>query len=432
MRPLSLRQGARKDVLSSRELSDAVTQAGKPQDEAAFALAVEQRAQTIADQLLLAQSQANQRTNTGRTFTNFDPVGDITPAQKTTVTRGLWTGNTGELTSFFTSSTETATQFKYYVDIQNSASSGVGTEIQFACAYGNRKGSGSYSAGQLDDSTTRAIYSQYRLLLLDPGDNQFTFKTGTDSTRNSDDIYVINVQRARLRDKLDPGNWELNLAQITGSNEAAANSTAIGTGSFVNSSKCKNIISLIDDSGDSSQTVTTQGGASSAVYNIVSGSISGGVYKDGSSNIHYYGLAYPAHGYLILEPHVLNQSASFNTVTASAVEGYNAFKLFNSISGSSVVDGNKGFQARNAEVITSTAYFVRVKNAEYNFSNNPTFATQSTGEFTQTTFYNDPKVYITTIGLYNDRQELLAVGKLSKAVIKSFDREALIRVKLDY
>ena len=32
----------------------------------------------------------------------------------------------------------------------------------------------------------------------------------------------------------------------------------------------------------------------------------------------------------------------------------------------------------------------------------------------------------------NDKQELLAVAKLSKPLIKSFDREALIKVKLDF
>ena len=91
-----------------------------------------------------------------------------------------------------------------------------------------------------------------------------------------------------------------------------------------------------------------------------------------------------------------------------------------------------GFLARNSEKITSTHYFVRIKNAEYNFSNNPSYTTGSAGELAQTTFVGDPKTYITTVGLYNDSQELLAVAKLSKPLLKSFQREALIRVKLDF
>ena len=44
----------------------------------------------------------------------------------------------------------------------------------------------------------------------------------------------------------------------------------------------------------------------------------------------------------------------------------------------------------------------------------------------------DPKTYITTVGLYNDKQELLATAKLSKPLLKSFDRESLIKIKLDF
>jgi hypothetical protein len=111
--------------------------------------------------------------------------------------------------------------------------------------------------------------------------------------------------------------------------------------------------------------------------------------------------------------------------------------LFHSISGSSFFTDPQtsdpyGFQARNSEKVTSTHYFVRIKNAEYNFSNNPSYVTGSVGELSQTTFVGDPKTYITTVGLYNDSQELLAVAKLSKPLLKSFQREALIRVKLDF
>ena len=45
---------------------------------------------------------------------------------------------------------------------------------------------------------------------------------------------------------------------------------------------------------------------------------------------------------------------------------------------------------------------------------------------------NQPETYITTVGLYNDSNELLAVAKLSKPLSKNFNKEALIRIKLDY
>jgi hypothetical protein len=125
------------------------------------------------------------------------------------------------------------------------------------------------------------------------------------------------------------------------------------------------------------------------------------------------------------------------TNVGSSSEGNNHFALFHSISGSALLTDPEtsdpyGFLARNSEKVTSTHYFVRIKNAEYNFSNNPSYVTGSVGQLAQSTFVGDPKTYITTVGLYNDSQELLAVAKLSKPLLKSFQREALIRVKLDF
>ena len=45
---------------------------------------------------------------------------------------------------------------------------------------------------------------------------------------------------------------------------------------------------------------------------------------------------------------------------------------------------------------------------------------------------DNPETYITTVGLYNDAQDLLAVAKLSSPLPKDFTKEALIKVKLDY
>jgi hypothetical protein len=127
---------------------------------------------------------------------------------------------------------------------------------------------------------------------------------------------------------------------------------------------------------------------------------------------------------------MLDQKLGFATNTGSNSEGNNHFVLYHSVSGSGALTNQ--FLARNSEKITSTHYFVRIKNAEYNFSNNPSFVTGSVGQLSQTTFVGDPKTYITTVGLYNDSQELLAVAKLSQPLLKSFQREALIRVKLDF
>jgi hypothetical protein len=45
---------------------------------------------------------------------------------------------------------------------------------------------------------------------------------------------------------------------------------------------------------------------------------------------------------------------------------------------------------------------------------------------------NTPQSYITTVGMYNDTNDLLAVAKLSRPLLKDFTKEALVRIKLDY
>ena len=45
---------------------------------------------------------------------------------------------------------------------------------------------------------------------------------------------------------------------------------------------------------------------------------------------------------------------------------------------------------------------------------------------------DNPTTFITTVGLYNDNSDLVAVAKVSQPVVKDFTKEALIRVKLDY
>ena len=379
---------------------------------------IELRAQQIANQMMAQLANQNQRTSSGRVFTRFEPGADIIDNQKSFVTTGLWSGNAATMSVVYTSSLQTAASKGYYYDVWNGAAAT--SESQFAVAWGHRLGSGSSAAGTLNDSPSRAVYSQYRLLLLNPTDTTFTFADGD----SSDNIYALNFNRARIKDKLDPGNWELHLTNLNG----ASHANYIYTGSNV-AALSTNFVSLVDDSGDTQEALTLT--AAGRVFNIVSGTLTGGIYN--SSSPSYYGLAYPDMGVIVLNGNALNTNLAFNTVSGSNVAGDNAWKLYTSISGAMSNDPlNRSFQARNEETITSTHYFVRVKNGEYNFSNNPTFVTGSVGEFSQPTFINDPKVYITTVGMYNDRQELLAVAKLSQPVQKSFSNEALIKVKLDF
>ena len=94
-------------------------------------------------------------------------------------------------------------------------------------------------------------------------------------------------------------------------------------------------------------------------------------------------------------------------------------------------DSINSFTLRSEETVSSNYVFVRARNSEFNYSTNPSNITGS-GELRHDVMIDTPQAYVTGIGLYNDNNDLLAVAKLSRPLIKDFTKEALIRIKLDY
>ena len=125
---------------------------------------------------------------------------------------------------------------------------------------------------------------------------------------------------------------------------------------------------------------------------------------------------------------ITHKGFSFPTTTNDTANRQTALRFINCLAGMA----STKLSFRDEEDQVSAQYFCRVRSGQMNFSNNPTFVSGSKGEFKQKSFLFDPQVYITTIGLYNNRKELLATAKLSKPLLKSFTREALIKVKLDF
>ena len=88
-------------------------------------------------------------------------------------------------------------------------------------------------------------------------------------------------------------------------------------------------------------------------------------------------------------------------------------------------------QFNNTTELNSTVYFCRINHNEFNYSSNPTYLENSRIRIkTQAT--DEPLAYITTVGLYNDNNELLATAKLSEPLKKSASNEFTIRARLDY
>ena len=88
-------------------------------------------------------------------------------------------------------------------------------------------------------------------------------------------------------------------------------------------------------------------------------------------------------------------------------------------------------QFNNTTELNSTIYFCRANHNEFNYSSNPTYLTGSKIRV-KIDATDDPVSYITTVGLYNDRRELLAIAKVSEPLKKTPDTEFTLRVRLDY
>jgi len=328
----------------------------------------------------------------------------------------------------------------YYVDVFPNQDYKDNNDPYLSVAYGNfygELGSGSFNldTGSIKAFAPKAIYTQYKNLLLGSADidGKFSFKSGSTSnlsTLNADDIFVMNFSSYKMKNKVDEGIFEITLTGSVGS------------------------ITLRDDSPFLTQT--------SNVYNLIPGSIS-----DSTSTIPPYpglGLLYPNDGIVIFNAQILDKIVGLGLTTAPITSSSGPVSLSpaNYSTGSirglmlgtplamwgttvnhkvffwSIQNAAGSMKVRKSEYVPARHYFVRVKNRDFNYSNNPTYVYDGTdGIHAKGTIYNqdfitDPTTYITSVGLYNNNNELVAIGKLSRPALKTFDNELLIKVKLDF
>jgi hypothetical protein len=311
------------------------------------------------------------------------------------VVRGLFSGDSNQLASFYTSSTYT----EYYLDVYNENPSATTAATQFSIQYGNINGSGSalINSNVPGYTPSRVVYGEYRNLVYGTEEIDFSFDNGSTTSR---DIFVLNYARSRYKESLRPGSFVLTLT--SGSNS----------------------ITLVDDS---TTTGLTRFIGDNKVLYIISGSTAGVPLASATSS--YYGMMFPDMNIIILNAsssatvNLRNYFAPLTTATSSAQN--NHIKLFNSI----VAGG--GMKLQSEETVSSTYFFTRVKNNEFNYTSNPSIIDDN-GNLIYTTLIDNPQTYITSVGMYNDNNELLAVAKLSRPLTKDFTKEALIRIKLDY
>lgn len=331
---------------------------------------------------------------------------DITISAESVVAPA-WSGQVTTLTSFVTASSQ-ATVNRYYYDIYQTASDATGAAVQFSLAFGNRNGSGSQNLtlGEDGKSPSSIIYGQYRTLVNGDENSDFIFG---DITPNS--VYVISVNRGRFKEKLLPGTFNLRLASGSATINLTDNSEAISTISYTDSGRVYDIVS--GSNGTPYTTLNALG------YSFNSGS---------------YGKFLPDVGVIILNAEALKAPVASGGLAMTTVNEGSAQVLTSSPNLSAfynIIKAGGSFSLQSEETITSDYVFVRVRNSEFNYSTNPSNITGS-GELLHNVMINSPQAYITTVGLYNDNNDLLGVAKLSRPLLKDFTKEALVRIKLDY
>lgn len=375
-------------------------------------------------------------------FSTFDPNQDIVAGRITRVASGFWpngftnwsqsafvddfwslTGSVG--TPSFGTSVYDVRRTMYYLNVFPDVTY-YNTDPYFSIAYGNiggNWGSGSFGleTSSIQASPTKAIYTQYKNMLLGTTDldTMFTMITGS-TTVAAPDIWTIDFSAYKMKDRIDEGVFQVSFSGSNG------------------------VVNLIDDSPYTGQNL--------AVYQLIRGTLD----NPPSSPIYEgLGLFYPADGVVVLNASVLAATIGLNNGVAPGTGGpnpsgdgswiynpglentqsftYNHKTLFMTMqlcAASSMI-------VRKSEFVPGRHYFCRVKNREFNYSNNPTYVYDGTdgihpkGQIYNADFISDPTTYITTLGLYNDNNELVAVAKLSRPAVKTFDQELLIKIKLD-
>ena len=343
-------------------------------------------------------------------FQTLDPRDLIISTEN--VSNTVWENNSPTLINYFTSSVQVASatgQFYYNVY----ADANVTGSIQFAIAYCDADGSGSllYNPNVNGLSPTRTNFGQYRSLILGDEENSFVF-----GNQSASYFYALPVERSGYKEEILPGTMTLCLS---------------GSGTTEH-------LYLTDDSKLGGAAVFTEAGR---IYNLVSGS-AGAVYTGVDSNgwtanSGSYGWFMPDIGTILLSGPALQGSfadggIALSTGRNSNTTDNNPLKVFDRLNLGGQASVNAGWTLNSQENLSSDFVFVRARADEFNYSTNPSFISGSNGAVVYDNFINDPQVYITSVGMYNNNQELVAVAKLSRPLLKDFTKELLVRVKLDF
>lgn len=253
--------------------------------------------------------------------------------------------------------------------------------------------------------------------------------------------FFVNLARLLTKDEIKKGSFELklNVGPIPASD---ITSSAIAFEAIVT-----------DSSGNNGYKVNSPAGEYGILFASGSASTNYGLVM-AASTPQPCGLLFYQAGIAVLSGSLFNVAASGGLLKNAVVDGSGTAGLINmDVNGdlttpeigvtslfvsSTISQSCDSLRARinnlsfnNTTELNSTVYFCRANANEFNYSSNPTYLSQSQIR-TKQVRADEPVSYATTVGLYGETNELLAVAKLSEPLKKTPSNEFTLRVRLDY
>jgi len=251
------------------------------------------------------------------------------------------------------------------------------------------------------------LYNQFAQTLLGytgstaDGVRKFENDLTLDGTGSMENCFFVSFSRLLTKDQIKKGTVSIT----------------VGTGSYL--APFAGTKRLYDVSAS----------ATAGTTNTVGGDY-GVLFESGSTTAH--GVVFYQAGIAVISSSVFNGVTQFDSASSGFKTVANTFQQY-AISGNCDVLRRRvqNISYNNTTEINSKIYFCRVPHNKFNYSSNPTY-TNGSKIVVKEVATDTPVSYITTIGLYNSSNELLATAKLSEPLKKDPANELILRVRLDY
>jgi len=294
----------------------------------------------------------------------------------------------------------------------------------FDITLGYDESSGYSGSASVQNSKKINMYNQFAQVLLgytssnSDGIRKFENDLTLDGNGYMKEVFFVSFSRLLVKDQIKKGSFSMTFQ----------------TGTTLTTTRTQITLSDRSASVNGDGTLNTDGGD----YGILYG---GPGYPQGLGAIFYqagiavitasvFGTGSVPLGADIDLPHVVNFNPSHPGKLTQAVSS--------SFTGSTISSSCDAFRRRlvnlsfnNTTEINSKIYFCRVPHNKFNYSSNPTYVSSSK-IVVKNQSTDNPVSYITTVGLYNDANQLVAVAKLSEPLKKDPTNDITLRVRLDY